>query len=178
MRCENMKVLLTTDVRNLGWLGDVVRVTEGYARNYLLPQGLAVMPTEANIKAFAEAGARASAERELAEEQLARAAASVDGAEAVIAAKANEQGHLFGSVGAVDIAANLRGQGFQVPDDVVDSTQHIKQVGTHQVTLKFSRELTAKVNVVVVAAGKETESDNPEAKRTEPADKETEQRGG
>jgi large subunit ribosomal protein L9 len=74
----------------------------------------------------------------------------VEGAEAVLAARANEQGVLFGSVTTSDIAGNLREQGFEVPDDVVESC-HIKEVGTHSVTLRFAPDLTATVNVVVVA---------------------------
>ena len=73
-----MKVLLCDDVEKLGWLGDVVEVKPGYARNYLLPQGLAKIPTEANIKALAEEKARRAAERKLArnrQEALAKAVA-------------------------------------------------------------------------------------------------------
>jgi len=147
-----MKVLLCEDVKKLGWLGDVVEVSSGYARNYLIPQGLATVATEANIKALAKEKAKRAAERMQERERLEAAAKAVDGAEAVIAAKANEQGHLFGSVGPADIAANLREQGFEVADDVVWMDENIKQVGTSQVTLRFAEDLTATVNVVVVSA--------------------------
>ncbi len=147
-----MKVLLCEDVKKLGWLGDIVEVSSGYARNYLIPQGLATVATEANIKALAKEKAKRAAERMQERERLEAAAKAVDGAEAVIAAKANEQGHLFGSVGPADIAANLREQGFEVADDVVWMDENIKQVGTSQVTLRFAEDLTATVNVVVVSA--------------------------
>lgn len=146
-----MRVLLCEDVSSLGWLGDVVEVSTGYARNYLLPQGLAIVPTEANLKALAKEKAKRSERRKVAEERLAEVAAAVEGAEAVVAAKANEQGVLFGSVGPREIAANLREQGFEVADDVVKLAEHIKEVGTHSVSLKFAKELTATVSVVVVA---------------------------
>jgi large subunit ribosomal protein L9 len=146
-----MRVLLCEDVAALGWLGDVVEVRTGYARNYLLPQGLAIVPTEANLKALAKERAKRAEQREVAEERLAEVAAAVEGAEAVVAAKANEQGVLFGSVGPREIAANLREQGFEVADDVVKLPEHIKQVGTHSVSLKFGTDLTATVSVVVVA---------------------------
>jgi len=145
-----MKVLLCEDVKKLGWLGDVVEVSEGYARNYLLPQGLARVATEAGIKAIAEEKARRSEQRTLQGRRLEDAAKAVDGAEAVIAAKANEQGNLFGSVTAHEIAVNLRAQGFEVADEIVQLPEHIKQVGTHPVTLRFRDGLTATVNVVVV----------------------------
>jgi len=159
-----MKVLLCSDVKELGWLGDVVEVNSGYARNYLLPQGLAKVATEGNIRALAQEKAKRAEQRIQEHKRLEAAAAAVDGAEAVLAAKANELGHLFGSVGARDIALNLREQGFAVADDIVRLSENIKQVGTTQVTLKYAAELTATVNVVVVAAseGTESESDEPE----------------
>ncbi|HPC95293.1 MAG TPA: 50S ribosomal protein L9 [Sedimentisphaerales bacterium] len=146
-----MKVLLCEDIRKLGWLGDVVDVTEGYARNYLLPQGLAKVATEGNIRAIAKAKAERAAERLKERKRLEAAAEAVNGAEAVLAAKANEHGVLFGSITDRMIAANLREQGFAVADEVVRLPEHIKQVGTHSVTLKFADDVTATVNVVVVA---------------------------
>ncbi len=80
-----------------------------------------------------------------------KAVAAVNGAEAVLQARANEQGVLFGSITETLIAANLREQGFEVADDIVKLPEHIKQVGTHNVTLRFAEDLTATVRVVVVA---------------------------
>ena len=145
------KVLLCGDIEKLGWLGDVVEVKEGYARNYLLPQGLAKMATEANIRAIADEKALRAEQRKTERVRLADAAKAVEGAEAVVAAKANEQGHLFGSVTAQQIAANLREQGFEVPDEAVHLTGHIKEVGTHKVSLKFAEAVICEVSVVVVA---------------------------
>ncbi len=152
-----MKVLLCEDIRRLGWLGDVVDVTEGYARNYLLPQGLAKVATEGNIRAIAKAKAERAEERLKERKRLAAAAEAVNGAEAVLAAKANEHGVLFGSITDRMIAANLREQGFMVADEVVRLPEHIKQVGAHSVTLKFGDDVTATVNVVVVAEQSEEE---------------------
>ena len=157
-----MKVLLVNDVDRLGWLGEVVEVATGYARNYLLPQGLAKVPTEANIKAWAEEKRRRAGQRLADRKRLEAAAAAVDGAEAVIAAKANELGYLFGSVTAGQIAANLRQQQFEVADEVVQLKEHIKRVGTHTVQLRFAEDLTATVNVVVVAQKKQTDTESAE----------------
>ncbi len=145
-----MKVLLCEDVRKLGWLGDIVEVSEGYARNYLLPQGLAKVATEANIRLIAKEKAKRSEQRIRERQRLEEAAKAVQGVEAVIAAKANEQGSLFGSITERQIAANLRAQGLEVADEVVQLPEHIKQVGTHEVTLKFADDLTAAVKVVIV----------------------------
>jgi large subunit ribosomal protein L9 len=146
-----MKVLLKEDIRKLGWFGDVVEVNNGYARNYLLPQGLATSVSEANIRSLAEEKAKRAEHRIKEKKRLEEASKAVEGAEAVIAAKANEQGHLFGSVTEAQIAANLREQGFTVADEVVYLSEHIKEVGTHQVKLKFADNIVSTVRVVVVA---------------------------
>jgi large subunit ribosomal protein L9 len=154
-----MKVLLCEDIRKLGWLGDVVDVTDGYARNYLLPQGLAKVATEGNIRAIAEEKAQRAEERLKERKRLETASEKVDGAEAVLAAKANEHGVLFGSITDKMIAANLREQGFEVADSVVKLPEHIKQVGEHEVSLKFADDVTATVKVVVVAEAVEGEEE-------------------
>ena len=145
-----MKVLLCEDIEKLGWFGDVVEVNNGYARNYLLPQGLAKVVTEDSIRALAEEKAKRSERRIQDSKRLEGAAQAVEGAEAVVAAKANEQGHLYGSVTAEQIATNLREQGFQVANEIVQLPEHIKQVGTHTITLKFTDNLKATINLVVV----------------------------
>ena len=146
-----MKVLLKEDIQKLGWFGDIVEVKNGYARNYLLPQGLATTVSEDSIRTLAEEKAKRAEQRIKEKKRLEEAAKAVDGAEAVIAAKANEQGHLFGSVTEKQIASNLREQGFTVADEVVQMTEHIKEVGTHEVKLKFAENVVVSVNVVVVA---------------------------
>ena len=146
-----MKVLLLEDIEMLGYLGDVVNVKTGYARNYLLPHSLATIPTDLAVKLIAEEKAKRDEERKLHVEKMSDAYEAVEGAEAVIAAKANEQGNLFGSVDEKQIAENLREQGFDVPDDMVRMEGHIKQIGTHSVRIRYAEELVAKVTVVVVS---------------------------
>ena len=151
-----MKVLLKEDIEKLGWFGEVVEVNNGYARNYLLPQGLATTVSEDNIRSLAEEKAKRAEQRIKEKKRIEEAAKAVDGAEAVIAAKANEQGHLFGSVTEHMIADNLRAQGFTVADEVVHLHEHIKEVGTHSVKLRFAENIVANVNVVVVPEQQET----------------------
>jgi len=162
-----MKVLLCEDIKKLGWLGDVVDVTEGYARNYLLPQRLAKVATEDNIRAIAQEKAKRAAQRLQERQRIEKAVEAVKGAEAVLAAKANEQGVLFGSITEPMIAANLRSQGFEVADEIVKLPEHIKSVGTHEVTLRFAEDLTATVRVTVVA--EQTEEPAKEDKPQEQA---------
>lgn len=145
-----MKVLLMEDIKKLGWLGDVVEVSDGYARNYLLPEGLAKMPTADNIKAIAAQKEARTQQRKQKREKLEQLAEAVAGAEAVIAAKANEQGHLFGSVGKKQIAGNLCEQGFDIVEEFVDLQENIKQVGTTAVSLRFDPDLAVEVKVTIV----------------------------
>ncbi len=152
-----MKVLLLNDVKKLGWLGDIVEVKNGYARNYLVPCGLATIPTEENIKAIAEKRAQKAQERKMAHEKLSRVVAEVEGASVKIAAAANSQGHLFGSVGAVDIAAALRKSGYEISDDMV-SSGNLKETGSYNITLKLASDLHATVKVEVVAEGQEVDA--------------------
>lgn len=152
-----MKVLLCEDIKKLGWLGDVVEVNTGYARNYLLPQGLAIVPSEVNLKSLTKEKVKRAEQRLVEQNRIEAAVKAVDGAEAVIAAKANEQGHLFGSVTPEQIAANLREQGFEVADEIVQLPHHIKEVGTSQVSLKFTPDLSVMINVTVVAKTDESE---------------------
>jgi len=156
-----MKVLLHTDVEKLGYFGDVVEVSAGYARNYLLPQGLAVEPTEANLKAIEEERARKAEERRLAREQMEQACAKVNGTEITLTERANEQGHLFGSVTEEHIAEALRQAGFEVQTKQVQLEAHLRQVGDYTVTLRYAPDLTAEVTVHVAALTDETdESEN------------------
>ena len=145
-----MKVLLCEDIKKLGWLGDIVEVNEGYARNYLLPQGLAKVATEGNIRSIAKEKGKRAEERLWERRRIEKAAEAVNGAEAVLAARANEQGVLFGSITEPMVAANLRAQGFEVADEIVKLPEHIKDLGTHEVTLRFADDVTATVRVVVV----------------------------
>ncbi|MEJ5258600.1 MAG: 50S ribosomal protein L9 [Anaerohalosphaeraceae bacterium] len=148
-----MKVLLCEDVAKLGWLGDIVEVKDGYARNYLLPQGLAVIPTEAAIRSLAEEKARRAEARRLARQEKERLSASLEGVEISLTAKANEQGHLFGSVTESDIAEALQRKGFAVTAEMVHLEAHIKEVGTRDVVIKAASDLRATVRVIVAAEG-------------------------
>ena len=149
-----MKVLLLEDVYKHGWLGDIVEVKDGFARNYLVPYGLATIPTQENIEAIAEQKAQKAKERQLAHEKLEKVAQGVEGAAVKVVAAANFQGHLFGSVGQAEIGQAMRDAGFEVSDDMVPGG-HIKEVGAHNVTLKLASDLHAQITVEVVAQGQD-----------------------
>lgn len=145
-----MEVLLLEDIDKLGFLGDVVDVKPGYARNYLVPQMLATVPTEDAIKAIAdEKEKRAEQRRQVREKQEAAYENFVSPA-VVIKAKVNEQGHLFGSVTEKDISENLQNQGFEISEDMVKMEHHIKDLGEHVAEVRFAVDLFKSVTVMVI----------------------------
>ena len=161
-----MKLLLHVDVPKLGYFGDVVEVAEGYGRNYLVPQGLAVEPTEANVKTIEADRAHKAEERRLVREQLERAAEKVNGAEITITARANEQGHLFGSVTEEHIAEALRDQGFEIQNKHVVLPEHLRMLGDYGVKLQFGPDLGVVVKLGVVRPT-DQEDDAPSEPETE-----------
>jgi large subunit ribosomal protein L9 len=146
----NIEVILREDVKALGKAGELVKVRPGYARNYLLPKGLAYEATEGNRRRIAgEAKARASrqaAEQAESEQQAAKLRTAV----VTLARKAGEGDRLFGSITAQDIADALAQQGIAVDRRRLELEHPIKTVGEHQVTVRLPAEVQATVRVVVV----------------------------
>jgi large subunit ribosomal protein L9 len=146
-----IEVILREDIQTLGRAGEMVRVKPGYARNYLLPQGLAYEATEGNKKRIAaETRARTSKnEAERAEAQ--RVAATLSGVTLTLSGKAGEEGKLFGSITAQDIADALERQGHVVDKRRIELEHPIKTVGEHGVSVRLHPEVNADIRVSVVA---------------------------
>lgn len=147
-----MKVLLRDDVDNLGRKGEVVTVADGYARNYLVPRGLAIQATR-GIAKQAEAMQRNRAAKEARDIEDARELAGRLGATfVVVTARAGDEGKLFGSVTNSDIAAALqRDQGIVVDRRHVELDEPIKELGDTEVTVRLHPEVTATLRVTVAA---------------------------
>jgi large subunit ribosomal protein L9 len=146
-----MEVILREDVKSLGRAGEMVRVKPGYARNYLLPQGLAFEATEGNKKRIAAEtkarGVRLQAERADAE----KVAASLGAVSLTLTGKAGEEGKLFGSITAQDIAEALGRAGHTVDRRRIELDHPIKTLGEHTVTVRVHPDVNAEVRVSVVA---------------------------
>jgi large subunit ribosomal protein L9 len=145
-----MKVLLRKNIRKLGAIGDIVEVKTGYARNYLIPQGLGTQPTQANIRRVEEEKARYLEEMARLRGELEARAKQLEGKEITISARANEQGHLYGSIGPAQIAAAMTEAGLFVEVEQVALDQPIRQLDKYDVTLEFSPEVKATVHVWIV----------------------------
>ncbi len=145
-----MKVLLRRNVDKLGRTGDIVTVADGYARNFLLPRGLATTVTPANIKAVEARKRKEALEEKSTREGLSKLAEELSGFEFSIAVKANEEGRLFGSVSPADVARELARRGYSVEEDSVRLEEHIKECGTYDVTLDLYPGINTKVKLFVV----------------------------
>jgi large subunit ribosomal protein L9 len=148
---NTMKLLLKESVKHVGRVGDVVEVSAGFARNYLLPNDLAVHPTAGNVRKIEERRKEIERlEREKREEQ-GRIIAKLKDVEVQLERKANEQGHLFGSVGATDIAKALQGMGYEVHADDINLPGKLDMVKDYRVAVKFAEDLQTEIKVWVHA---------------------------
>lgn len=158
-----MEVILRDHVENVGNRGEIVKVADGYARNYLLPRGLALRVTPGNVKHVERererVETRAADERRAAEAVAAQLAAVV----VSVRRKVGETDVLYGSVTAADIADDLSGRGFTIDKRRVQLDDPIKRLGEHEVPVKLHREVVVALKVIVVAEGAPARAPEPGA---------------
>jgi len=152
-----MEIILLERVENLGAIGDVVRVRDGYARNFLLPNQKALRATEANKKKFevqrAEIEARNAAARAVAEQNV----SGIDGKIYALIRQAGEAGQLYGSVSARDVADVIAAEGADIPRSAIVLDKPIKNIGLHPVKVRLHAEVTATITVNVARSADEAE---------------------
>ncbi len=145
-----MKVILKSDVKDLGRIGEVVNVKDGFARNYLVPQGLAVEASTKNVKAFEH---EKKTIQELAKKVKAGAAGlaeTIAATKITIKAKAGEEDKLFGSVTSMDIVEALKAAGIEIDKKKIQLDEPIKRLGEYTVAVKLHSEVSAQLSVQVV----------------------------
>jgi large subunit ribosomal protein L9 len=148
-----MEVILREHVDNVGRRGEVVKVADGYARNYLLPRKLALLATEGNKKQIERERAKFDV-LEAEEQKVAEAVAGrLAGVEIEIARKVGETEALYGSVTSADIADALAAKGFDLDRRKLQLAEPIKKLGEYEVPVKLHREVTTRLKVKVVAEG-------------------------
>lgn len=172
-----MKLLLQKTIESLGRAGDVVDVANGYARNYLLPQGLALEPTPGNLKRVEELREIARQEEFRVLQELKAKAETIKDLEVTIEARCNELGHLFGSVGPADISIALGKLGFDVADKYVNMETHLKQIDTYNIQIKLADEATADIKLWVVPDSESPPLQIPEQQETEDSEEQQEAQG-
>lgn len=160
----NTTILLREDIETLGGRGEIVKVKAGYARNYLLPQGLATLATKGNVKqieqersALLKKAATEKATADAQKEQMSTIALAFE-------RKSGEEGHLFGSVTSMDIADALRAKGYEIDRRRIALREPIKETGQFTVKVKLHREVILEVPVTVTAEGGEAVEARPEKK--------------
>ena len=155
-----MRLLLKRNIPSLGTLGQIVEVARGYARNYLIPQGLAMEVSHANLQWFEAQKRRLIQQEEETKEKLRLIANEIEGTSCTVIARATEDGHLFGSVTQKDLAAHLSQEGFEVDAKSILLDKPIKELGIYKVTIELHPEVTSEVKVWVVKGDDEA---TPEA---------------
>lgn len=152
-----MQVILLQRVAKLGQMGEVVKVKDGYARNYLLPQGKALRASEANIKSFESRKSQLEAQNLETKKEAEAVAAKLDGQIFVVIRSASESGALYGSVTARDAADAATAAGFTVDRGQIVLDKPIKDLGLHGVTVVLHPEVSAKISMNVARSVEEAE---------------------
>ena len=145
-----MEVILRQSVENLGAPGDVVTVSNGYARNYLLPRGVAYQATDGNKKRIAQEKARLETAEAGRRESAQALATKLEEVSITFAARVGEEGKLFGSVTAADIAQQLEAQGHHVEKRQIDLHEPIKALGVYRVPIRLHADVKPEIKVWVI----------------------------
>ena len=146
-----MEVILRQDVAELGLEGDIVKVAKGYARNYLIPQTMALEATEHNRKALELQRKKIELKRVRVKEEAEKVKAAMGEVVVTFSQKAGEEGKLYGSVTSMDVASQLKDQGIDIDRRKIVLEKPIKELGEFEVGIKIYPEVTATITVVVKA---------------------------
>jgi large subunit ribosomal protein L9 len=146
-----MEIILKTDIAGLGYKNDVVTVKAGYGRNYLIPQGFAIMATTSNMKVLAENIKQAAHKVEKIRQDAADLAASIGELVLTIPAKTGESGKIFGRVTSLQVSDLLKEKGFDVDRKKISFDSEVKMVGEYAATLDLHKDVKHKITFKVVA---------------------------
>ncbi len=144
-----MDIILQEDIENLGEIGDIVKVKDGYARNYLLPRGLALTASRRNVRVLEHRKRLAAKKRERAQRNTNAVRDRLSSLTLSITARAGEEEKLFGSVTNIDIEKALQEQGVIIDRRKIILAEPLKQLGTYTVPIRLSRDIEASVTVQV-----------------------------
>ena len=146
-----MKIILLQELENLGQEGDVVTVKDGYARNYLIPRGLARIATAGTIRAVEEERRQASRKLAAAADSARRVASQLETVEVVVPVRVGEENRIFGSVTAAQLAEQLAAKGFDLDRRRIELNEEIRTTGEYTATARLHRDVSATFKVRVVA---------------------------
>jgi len=150
-----MEVILKEDIPNVGKMGEVVRVRDGYARNYLLPRGLVLVANKKNLKTYEHQKRVVESQKARVQKHASTLSDKLKDVALVIPARAGEEGRLFGSVTNMDIEKALKAQGVEVERRKIHLAEPIKALGEYEVPIRLTADVQANIKVSVVPeAGK------------------------
>ena len=147
-----MEVILRQAIDNLGHPGDIVKVSPGYARNFLLPRGLAFEATEGNKKRIAQEKTRLEAAENSRRDQASELAKKIEEVSLSFSARVGEEGKLFGSITSADIATQLEALGIHVERRMIDLHDPIKALGVYRIPIRLHADVKPEVKVWVIKA--------------------------
>jgi len=145
-----MKVILKDEVKNMGNMGQIIEVADGYARNYLVPRGLAVEANTKNIKSLEHQKRVIQEKVKKIRNEAQELSNKITTMSLVIKAKAGEEGKLFGSVTTMDIAESLKNEGMEIDKKKISLDEPIKRLGSYTVNIKVHPEVTTQINLQVI----------------------------
>lgn len=146
-----MKIILKENIPSLGYKDDVVEVKDGYGRNYLIPQGLAIIASEAALKRRAEDQKQRAHKLEKIKADAEAAAAALEGVKLTIGAKTSSKGTIFGSVNAIQIAEALEKLGHIIDRKIIEIKDPVKEVGVYKAILRFHKDVVRDIEFEVIA---------------------------
>ncbi len=146
-----MEVILREDITNLGRMGELVRVKNGYARNYLLPRGLVMVDNKKNLNVLEHQKRVISHQREHVLRSAQTLSEKLAAVTLTMPVKVGEEGRLFGSVTNIDIDKALREKGFDIERRRIEFNEPIKTVGEHEIAIRLTAEVTAHVKLSVIS---------------------------
>ena len=146
-----MKIILKENIPSLGYKDDVVEVKDGYGRNYLIPQGLAIIASDAALKRRAEDQKQRAHKLEKIKADAEAAAAALEGVRLTIGAKTSSKGTIFGSVNAIQIAEALEKLGHLVDRKIIEIKDPVKEVGVYRAILRFHKDVVKDIEFEVIA---------------------------
>lgn len=146
-----MKIILTQDIKNLGYKDDVITVKNGYANNFLIPKGMAMIATESNLKVLQENLKQAAFKQEKIKNDATALAEKLNGVTVQLGAKVGANGKIFGSINSLQVAQALKTKGFEVDRRKIVLNEDPKAIGEYTATVNLHREVSVQVGVEVVS---------------------------
>ena len=146
-----MEIILKEDILNLGFKDEIITVKNGYGRNYLIPQGKAVIASESAKKVLAENLKQRAHKLEKIKQDAIELAAKLDGVSLTIGAKTSSTGKVFGSVNNIQVAESLEKAGFSVDRKLIHIKEAIKEIGNYKAILKLHKEVTVEIPLEIIS---------------------------